>query len=40
MAIRYYDTVDGRERIKPRYKWAACAFVAGVIFGVACGYIF
>jgi hypothetical protein len=40
MSIRYYDSLDGRERIKPRYKWAAGAFFAGMIFGVVCGHLF
>jgi hypothetical protein len=39
MAIRYYDNVEGRERLKPRYKWAAFAFAAGLIFGIVFGYI-
>jgi hypothetical protein len=39
MAIRYYDNAIGRERVKPRYKWAAIAFAAGMIFGVVCGHI-
>jgi hypothetical protein len=33
MPLQYYDPVVGRERLKPRYKWAAMAFVAGVIVG-------
>lgn len=34
MAIRYYDHTLGRDRIKPRYKWAVSAFAVGLLFGV------
>jgi hypothetical protein len=39
MAIRYYDHLGGRERLKPRYKWGMYAFVAGVILGLTCGHL-
>lgn len=29
----YYDRVEGRRRIKQRYKWA----MAGFLFGIAAG---
>lgn len=34
MTLRYYDHTLGRERIKPRYKWAACAFTTGLLVGM------
>ncbi len=39
MAIRYYDHVIGRERIKPRYKWAVSAFAVGMLFGMVFAHI-
>jgi len=33
MSITYYDHTSARVRIKPRYKWAVAAFVAGICFG-------
>lgn len=40
MAIRYYDHLQGRDRLKPRYKWAALAFVAGLVTGMVFAHIF
>jgi hypothetical protein len=34
MAIRYYDHTLARHRIKNRYKWAAWAFLAGMLAGM------
>jgi hypothetical protein len=39
MAFRYYDHLEGRERLKPRYKWAALAFVAGLATGILFAHI-
>jgi hypothetical protein len=33
--IYYYDERAGRQRMKRRYVWAAWAFGAGFIFGLA-----
>lgn len=30
MGLRYYDSVTGRDRIKPRYVWAFWAYLFGV----------
>jgi len=40
MGLRYYDQVTGRDRIKPRYLYAASFFVLGVLFGVLLMVIF
>ncbi len=29
MGLRYYDSVSGRDRIKPRYVWAFWAYLLG-----------
>jgi hypothetical protein len=39
MALRYYDHIQGRGRLKPRYKWAVLAFTAGMIAGMVFGHI-
>jgi len=39
MAIRYYDHTLGRERIKPRYKWAMSAFAIGIVCGVVFAHV-
>lgn len=39
MAFRYYDRLEGRERLKPRYKWAALAFLAGLAAGMLFAHI-
>jgi hypothetical protein len=31
MSFRYYDTITGRYRIKPRYLFAAAGFCLGLI---------
>jgi hypothetical protein len=36
MAIVYYDHILGRERVKPRYKWATVAFCIGLLAGFVC----
>jgi hypothetical protein len=32
--LTYYDRISQRHYLKPRYKWAIWAFVAGMAFGV------
>lgn len=39
MAIHEYDHIVGRERIKPRYVWAALAFAAGMLIGIALAHL-
>lgn len=34
MGITYYDSREGRNRIKPRYVWSFWAFLAGVLTGM------
>lgn len=31
--LMYYDAINGRTRMKRRYVWAACGFLAGCAFG-------
>ncbi len=33
MSIKYYDSISGRERYKPRYAWAFHGYVLGLITG-------
>jgi hypothetical protein len=39
MALRYYDQALGRDRFKPRYKWAMAAFSVGLLFGIIFAHI-
>jgi hypothetical protein len=37
--LRYYDQVTRRHHLKPRYKWAAWAFAAGLVFGMVMAWL-
>lgn len=39
MTLRYYDHTEGRERIKPRYKWATVAFAVGMLVGIIVAHV-
>jgi len=39
MSANYYDSIQGRNRIKRRYVWAGCAFVFGMMAGMVLGHL-
>jgi hypothetical protein len=39
MSPIYYDSIQGRNRIKRRYVWAGCAFVLGMTVGMVLGHL-
>lgn len=37
--LTYYDSISQRRYLKPRYKWAIGAFIAGVLIGMAAAWL-